>query len=431
MAPGGEGSGIDEPLRDGRVQPAFGRRIAGVEGLRAIAASGLVIWHTYAWASPDGHPDLGFFSTYGVPHLQLTLWIFFCLSAFLLYRPFAAALLRREPRPGFVAYAENRVFRILPAYWVILTIVTFVLGVAITRGGDGPYGPDLTTYLADLALLQTYHPSGVLTGIAPTWSLCVEAVFYAVLPGLVLLAAALARRAGDHRARVLACCAPAVVLLAVGVAGKQIGHRWLFDPDDPYGFRDTWFAVWERSFLSQADLFAFGILIAVLRVELEDGRARLGRLARPALLAGAALLAVPIVWANEHAEISFANYQTTMAIVSGLLVLACVLRPAEHTSPGLLVRVLESPALRWTGVLSYSIFLWHYPVVFWVREHDLTLDADAAFPLNLALVVAITWLLSAITYRYVELPFLRRKRRWRVGREQDRLPAGLVQQPRA
>ena len=426
MAPVGEQSGPD-----GVVTPAFGGRIAGVEGLRAIAASGLVVWHTYAWASPDGHPDLGFFSRYGVPHLQLTLWIFFCLSAFLLYRPFAAAILRDEPRPGFVAYAENRLFRILPAYWVILTLVTFVLGVAITRVGGDPYGPHLPTYLADLALVQTYHPSGVLTGIAPTWSLCVEAVFYAILPGLVLAAIVLARRARTRRGRLLACCAPAALLFATGVAGKRIGQHWLFDADDPFGFRDTWFAVWERSFLNQADLFAFGILIAVLRVELEDGRARAWLRTRPWLLTAAVAIAVPAVWANRNAEISYPNYQTTMALVSGLLVLACVLRPDERSAPGLLVRILESRPLRWTGVLSYSIFLWHYPVVFWLREHDVTVAADAGFALNLALVVVVTWILSALTYRYVELPFLRRKRRWRVGsaREPGRSPA--LQQPSA
>jgi peptidoglycan/LPS O-acetylase OafA/YrhL len=398
------------------VRPAFGRRIAGVEGLRAIAASGLVVWHTYLWASPDGPPDLGFFSTYGVPHLQLTLWIFFCLSAFLLYRPFAAAILDDRPRPSFGAYAENRVLRIVPAYWVILTLVTFVLGVAITRAGGGSdaYGPHIPTYLADLVLAQTYHPSGVLTGIAPAWSLAVEVVFYAVLPLLVMLAAFLARRARSHRGRLLACCAPAGALLAIGLISKRIGHRWLFDTSDPFGFGATWWAVWERSFLSQADLFAFGILIAVLRVEIEDGRVRVPRVGQAVALAGAVLLAVPLVVLNEHDDIAFANYQTLMAVVSGLLVLACVIRRFEDPPVGPLVRMLESRPFRWSGLLSYSIFLWHYPVVFWLREHDLTLRGDGSFAVNLLIVVAVTWVLSLVTYRYVEEPFLRRKRHWRV-----------------
>jgi peptidoglycan/LPS O-acetylase OafA/YrhL len=66
------------------------------------------------------------------------------------------------------------------------------------------------------------------------------------------------------------------------------------------------------------------------------------------------------------------------------------------------------------GLISYSLFLWHEPLVYWLRRHDVTLDGSAGFAFNLALLALVAGVLSAITYRWIELPALRRKSRSRA-----------------
>jgi peptidoglycan/LPS O-acetylase OafA/YrhL len=66
-------------------------------------------------------------------------------------------------------------------------------------------------------------------------------------------------------------------------------------------------------------------------------------------------------------------------------------------------------------VASYSLFLWHYPVIWWLREHGLTLGGGwGDLLINAAIVVAVAGSLSALTYRYVERPALARKHSTRV-----------------
>jgi peptidoglycan/LPS O-acetylase OafA/YrhL len=79
------------------------------------------------------------------------------------------------------------------------------------------------------------------------------------------------------------------------------------------------------------------------------------------------------------------------------------------------VRVLESRAFVAAGLVSYSLFLWHYPVIWWLRNHGLTLGGGWGHLLiNVAIVMAVAGALSTLTYRYVERPALARKRSTRV-----------------
>jgi peptidoglycan/LPS O-acetylase OafA/YrhL len=75
----------------------------------------------------------------------------------------------------------------------------------------------------------------------------------------------------------------------------------------------------------------------------------------------------------------------------------------------LLVRVLETRPFVWAGLISYSVFLWHEPIVRWLQGHGLTTGGVTGLVTNTLLLLAITAVLSTLTYRCVELPALRRK----------------------
>src|SRR5947208_8486807 len=86
-------------------------RLAGIDGLRAIAATSILVYHTWLYSSPTGEPlTAGQWARWPlrfVPDLALGVTLFFTLSGFLLYRPFVAALLRGQPRPRFFSYFQN------------------------------------------------------------------------------------------------------------------------------------------------------------------------------------------------------------------------------------------------------------------------------------------------------------------------------------
>jgi peptidoglycan/LPS O-acetylase OafA/YrhL len=97
------------------------------------------------------------------------------------------------------------------------------------------------------------------------------------------------------------------------------------------------------------------------------------------------------------------------------MVFATIVIPAGDGGASWVVRLLESWALVAVGVVSYSLFLWHFPVISWLQSHGLTLGGGwGALLLNLIEASLVTGALSALTYRYVERPALRRKRSTRT-----------------
>jgi peptidoglycan/LPS O-acetylase OafA/YrhL len=141
----------------------------------------------------------------------------------LLYRPFAAAILR-EPRSSLRSYVRNRALRILPAYWSIL-VACAATGIFVTWNASGGMSigrPDAGAFVREALFLQDYSPKTLLDGIAPAWSLAVEVVFYVLLPLLVLLAARLASGVRTRARRRLATLTPAVLLLVTGPAAKLL-----------------------------------------------------------------------------------------------------------------------------------------------------------------------------------------------------------------
>jgi peptidoglycan/LPS O-acetylase OafA/YrhL len=395
------------------VIPSFGTRIAGIEGLRAIAALSIVLLHAWSDASPAGPPDLGVLSGF-VPDLAFGVTLFFTLSGFLLYRPFVAALLEAGRRPSVRSYLRNRALRILPAYWVILLVSALLLRTVVVWAADGkPVASGLggMGLLRDALFLQPYDPDTVATGIGPAWSLAVEVVFYLVLPVLAVLAFALARRVRSDRGRLAAALAPAALLLVLGVVGKAAA-QYVLPPLTPFdGWEQDWHSVLERSFLVQADLFSFGMAVAVLRAEVDTGRAIVTRTRRRLLLAGALgayLVTAKMTHVNE--QLSYSRYNTLMAFGCAALV-ALVVLPTASGGRSPIVRVLELRPLVAAGLVSYSIFLWHHPLALWLREHALTRAGAGGFVVNALLLLAVTLAFSVVTYRLVEYPALKLKRR--------------------
>jgi peptidoglycan/LPS O-acetylase OafA/YrhL len=393
------------------VRPSWGRRLAGIEGLRAIAALSVVFYHVRINASTQDYPGL-IGNLFAFTNQGLTL--FFVLSGFLLYRPFVTAVLEGKPTPSVRRYAWNRFLRIAPAYMIIFVVAALIVGAVYIQGSTHGFGSDNIGRLTDpgrvaanLFLVQTYIPQYVMSGLGVSWSLTAEVAFYVALPVTAFLAVRLTHR-GLHEVAALA--AAPILMIGLGLAitawGKIASRNLQGDALSAFEWGQTSSAVLLRSFLSQADLFAYGMLAALAVAVLHERRVvAVSTRVKVVILGAAALLVIGAITVL-HPLVS-----NVTGAASALLIIAVVL-PSGSGQANVLARALEWLPFRFTGLISYSLYLWHLPVILWLITHGMKSGADAwALPVTMGLVLAIAVPLSAATYYLVERPAMRRKKR--------------------
>lgn len=401
---------VDRPQgRAGSV--SAGSRLSGMEGLRGLAAASIVVYHCYLYALDGRGTGVGPLDA-ALRHTSAGVLLFFTLSGLLLYRPFAEAIIGGHAFPSVRRYARNRGLRIFPAYWLVLLLTGLVLGAALLQSGsDGPTIGHLTDpgpLLANLALLQSYHPSTFLTGIGPAWSLVVEMAFYVALPIAAWLAHRLAVRHGARRTAI--ALLPPLGFLLLGLSGKLLARVVL---DGSSGWSRSWGGVLARSFLANADLFSFGMVVAVASVLHANGTLRLPHRWRAVTIAVSLVLGITLI--ASGGELGVPRYDLLGAAASAVAVAALVLGPRPRHDAAL--RLLEAPAVVLVGLASYSLYLWHEPLLHLFVDRGLLGRAGVTGLLLAVPTVGVAaGLLATLTYRYVEKPALGFRSRSGAGR---------------
>lgn len=369
-------------------------RLPGVEGLRALAAAAVLLHHVPWVAGTEDLRLAGPIETV-FEDLRWGLVLFFALSGFLLFRPFARTILNDAPPPSIRNYARHRALRILPAYWVILLLTIFVVGTAAVWAGDGTGIPSIGVLIADLLLVQNYSTSTVLTGIGPAWSLAVEVVFYVLLPILAIGAARFAARASGPNGRIVAALGAGMLLIVVGIASKVALSAGMFPA--------SWGFVTKTLLPVHADMFGYGMLAAVAHVLHEEGRLEVK--ARPLLIGAAALtMAMVVLGPKLGIQRSGQLSDSVIGAACGLLLLAVCAKGAG-------ARVLDRRPVVFTGLISYSVYLWHLPLLLWLADHGVTVSGEVSLVGVALLAAALTFALSALTWRFVERPAQRAAKR--------------------
>jgi peptidoglycan/LPS O-acetylase OafA/YrhL len=386
--------------------PSWGRRLAGLDGLRGTALLGILLAHVIIFLPEKDGVYTGA-QVAGVGLLSHSLTFFFVLSAFLLYRPFASAIIKDRPNPPTYDFYRNRVLRVWPAYLVVLVIVGFGFGLTVvdkdapTLEGLGRL-TDPVLLITNVLLVQGYSPTTAFTGLGVSWSLITEIGFYAMLPPLGYLGVKLARRG-----RVFAAIMPGLLLLVIGVASRITSLAW-------NGWEDvrpesTWNAVFDRSTIVQCDLFGAGMIAAALLVASgsmsDEKQARLRRI----LWAIIAVCFVAVVLLGSGQKLT-----SFMGIAFGAGIVLTQVRQPDRASRAL-VRVMDTAPPRLAGEISLSCYLWHYPILLWLMLHVdddiIRYGSNLELMKSWAILTVPTLILGAITYRLVELPAMRRKRR--------------------
>src|SRR5436190_9740435 len=129
------------------------------DGLRGIAVLAVLLLHS---SELSGRVGLGVGGRLGEAAGGLGVVLFFVISGFLLYRPFAAARASGRPRSPTHLYARRRALRILPGYWIVLTILAaFPAVVGVFTGHWWRY----------YGFLQAYFAHSTSSGIPVAWTL--------------------------------------------------------------------------------------------------------------------------------------------------------------------------------------------------------------------------------------------------------------------
>lgn len=361
---------------DTKIAQAGELRSARIESLRAIAALAVLVGHAFGHAHDYRAAEVAAtFKDRVVLGGGFGVFLFFTLSGYLLFWPFA----RREFGGGdsidLRRYAINRAVRILPLYYVV------VVAVLLIQEGGGSFGQwwKFLLFAENFSIDTVGQINGVL------WSLVVELHFYLVLPLFALGLGWLAR--GSLRRGM-------AILLGVGV----LSAVWRAVALD---FGGTAAELWRFSLPTTFWFFVTGMVIALLRIKWEDGLPRWlrGPLSRSSLW----LLAAIPFWL-----LVFDNYGNELAVAAAsfLMVAACVL-PLRQ---GVLLRILEWKPLAVVGIASYSLYLWHVPILNQLVKPSVLPDAD--FPTLFLVAAPLCVLWALLSYRLIEAPFLRLRRRW-------------------
>jgi len=337
-----------------------------VDALRAIAALSIVAYHL---AFLLGGFDLDVAGRW-LARLNVGVPLFFAISGFLLYRPWAAARLAGEPPPSARRYAVRRALRILPAYWLALSVIALLAGRSDVFSWPGA--------LVHYGLFQGYDAGRFTGGIGPAWTLSIEVTFYVLLP---LLALAMRRVAGGLRGEL----AMLVVLVAISLAFKAAVLA-LADGDAPA------YLVLLAALPAQLDMFAAGMALAVLRVA---GIGRAGGWWWLVALAAFSLLGLWTPAADAPRVLGEHALQTVVAVS---LLIPAVLAEREG---GAVRRLLAWRPLAWVGLISYGLYLWHLDAI---RQ---LVDADLPAPVVIVAGTAASIALGAASWYALERYALR------------------------
>ncbi len=359
-----------------------------IEGLRAVAILAVVLYHAHVGAVPGGYVGVD---------------VFFVISGYLI-----TDHLWREVHDSrglsFRGFYGRRIRRLLPASFLVLA-VTAVASAAIlpplTARAVLKDGVACALYVGNyrFALLQTNY---LTASAAPSpfqnyWSLGVEEQFYLVWPAVLLLASL----AWSRRRHVRPSRASAAIALGVIAVTSCAFSVWLTHASEPWAFFSLATRAWE---------LAVGGLVAL-------GAPAIGRMRGRPLLGWVGLGLV--VWSivTYTSSTPFPGTAALVPVLGTAAIIAAVTGPAPSHGP---VQILRRPPMLVIGRVSYSWYLWHWPMLILVPAalgHALSLAQNLS-------VAAVSFVVATATFVLVERPV--RTSSWLTSRPRRSLGLGAA-----
>jgi peptidoglycan/LPS O-acetylase OafA/YrhL len=352
---------------------------ADIDGLRAVAILAVLGYH----ANPNWLPG-GFV---GVD-------IFFVISGYLISGIIVQGLERGSF--SFAVFYARRIKRIFPALLLVLACVTLYGWLALFTDEYQLLGKHLAAgagFVSNIVLWREagyFDSAGELKPLLHLWSLGIEEQFYLLWPPLLFLAWKLRRK-------------PLTVIVAITIASFALNAYWV-RAHEVRTFYLPLTRLWELS---------LGGILAVVQISGATGaaswaqrlRARLaifnGCRARNINAAiGASLIVAAIIGLSKYLQ--FPGWWAALPTLGSFLLIAA------GSDTWVNRKLLGNPPMVFVGLISYPLYLWHWPLLSFQR---ILADQDIATA-DLIVTLALAFILAWLTYRFVERPIrTSRKRR--------------------
>jgi len=346
---------------DSRPAATIGYR-PGLDGLRALAVAAVILYHAnVSWARA------GF----------LGVDVFFVLSGFLITSRLADEL-SATGRIRFGLFYARRALRLLPALFVLLIVGTVwahlffprELRESTTRGAVAA-----ALYVANW--LDIRGGEHALGAFGHTWSLSIEEQFYLIWPAMLLVIFTFRRRPAIVAAAALALAGYRAVLAMNGAGTWRL-----------YNGFDT-----------RCDGLILGAALALL---LNEGEmpASLRRAAPIVSLLGVAALLLLLPSVTYQRRLTYVAVIPIVNVIAAAWIVVGTMR-----EPTVMGRLLRAGPTQWLGKISYSLYLWHLPVLVALRYPPLD-------RVNIVAGIVVATALASMSYYGLEMPALRLKRRF-------------------
>jgi peptidoglycan/LPS O-acetylase OafA/YrhL len=403
--------------------------IRALDGVRAIACLTVIWFHvnlitrdTKTWNGGDkAHMLYNALALAGAAGVTL----FFVLSGFLLFMPFVKALIFENKWPSTRQFYMRRALRILPGYYFSLILLILFSHPEYLQAG----------HLVDLGLFITLFMDAPRTFMqinGPYWSLAVEWQFYLILPWLALVFALIVRLVKNQVGRVWIVATCLLGVVAWGIFSRYWGAYYLQHQTQtvlvPRAiFHVLLFFLYGSSGKYLED-FAIGMLASLCYMlattPASEGRPNpfahvrvwLETLSPWLWDVGALGLIIMALWHynlwypgilpifNPITPYFNTTHEAGLATFFGLCVLAILFGSKS------LKRCFELPFLRWIGMISYSLYIWHFPLLllflYQVVNHIKTWNPWLVYGSFVVWIVFAIFPYSFLCYRFIEKPFM-------------------------
>jgi len=357
-------------------------RLDGIDLLRGVAVSSVVVYHFFAILGLQGSPYFHYVHSFGLFGVSL----FFVISGYLIYRSVSFSLERYGTRAGLKHYTIHRLFRILPAYYVNLAVVLLMASFIIDSNYlySGAFLKQIAAHLTFLSYLL-YQDAGL--GInGAYWTLSIEMLWYIVAPLLLIFA-------GRNRTLFLLALSSFVYLLALDFG--LLDNLLHLDKNSPSYLLKLYYFSFQLP--GQLSYFIAGILIYKFSQNQIDNPL-------PYKYILAIFIMILFIYVTSTFSLHsnfFLNNFFILFTVSTLFILLYQARPRG-------VKWME-----WIGKISYSLYLWHMPLLFVMKKTSIL--NHLSMPVTILLFTFALLVLSTMSYYLVEEGGFQLRRKFEAG----------------
>jgi peptidoglycan/LPS O-acetylase OafA/YrhL len=325
-----------------------------IDGLRAVAILAVVFYHYGFWQFPGGFVGVD---------------VFFVISGFLITRLIGGSLERH--RFSLREFYERRIRRIFPALFVMLVFASVVAAVLLFPSDFKAYAQSLIATAVFASNLEFWREAGyfdIASAQKPLlhlWSIAIEEQFYLLFPALMLF-----------------CRSRRALQVSVGLlfVFSFAGSIWSVSNTPVAAFYLLPSRGWEL-------LLGAALALDMVPAIRQQNAAELVAVAGAVLVCASVLLLQP--WQPFPG----------LAALAPCLGAACIIHAGSL--PTRVTRLLSLRPVVFVGLISYSLYLWHWPVIVYARN---LLGGDPG-PVGTAALIALSGALAVLSWHFVEKPF--------------------------